>query len=678
MPVRETFWNIPHWAEIGQYILGLLTVFIFLFGVFRRVRRWRMGQPERRTDRWGARLLSVLVQAVGQFRTVQDIYPGVMHLAVFWGMVVLFMGTVLATVDWDVTRLFFGFQFLTGGVYVLYELLLDVFGILLLIGLGMAAYRRYVAQPPRLQNMPRRGFAWDDAYAIAMLALVAITGYLIEGLRIAVVEPDWAPWSPVGNALASLFTAMGDPTNRALHLTLWVVHGLVAFAFVASIPFTKLFHIVASPVNIFFRSLQPAGALAPARYGSGMGVGEWPDFTWKQLLDFEACTRCGRCQDQCPAHASGVRLSPRDIMIKLDAHLWERGNGRSLQGDVITAEELWACTTCRACVQVCPVFTDGLSSIVDMRRYLVNEGEIEAQLQDALFNLGRYGNSFGQSERARAKWTRPIEPKIKDARREPVEYLWFVGDYASYHANLTEVTRKTAQVFREAGLDIGILYDAERNAGNDARRVGEEGLFEMLAEENTASLSKCTYQAIVTTDPHSYNTLKHEYPAEVNGGRPVLHYTELLDQLIAAGQLTFSNRLGDKVTYHDPCYLARYNGVYDAPRRVIAATGCELVGMPRHGDRTFCCGAGGGRIWMEDAPGIEERPAEIRVREAAALPDVTTLVVTCPKDLVMFQDALKTTGLEGEIVVKDMIELVEEALEVPAEQRMVSAKGRNV
>jgi len=661
MPIRETFWNIPHWAEIGQYVLGVITILVFAYGVYRHIQRWRMGQPERRTDQLSKRLRLVIVQAVGQFRTTQDIFAGIMHLTIFWGMVALFIGTVLATIDWDVTHLFFGIQFLADGVYILYELILDILGLLLLVGLGMAAYRRYIIRPNRLQNLPGRGFAWDDAYAIVMLVLIAISGYLIEGLRIAVVEPDWAPWSPVGNALSSLFISLGDPNNRALHLTIWVIHALIAFTFIASIPYTKLFHIVAAPVNIFFSSLQPAGTLAPARYGSSVGVKAWRDFTWKQLLDFDTCTRCGRCQDQCPAYASGLSLSPRDVMIKLNAHHWERGNGRSLHDGIITLEELWACTSCRACVQVCPVFIDQLSSIVDMRRYLVNEGMIGVQLQDALANLGRYGNSFGQSERMRARWTQPIQPQIKDARKEPVEYLWFVGDYASYNASLIDITRKTADTFQRIGLDFGTLYDGERNAGNDVRRVGEEGLFEMLVEKNVAVLSKCDYKAIVTTDPHSYNTLKNEYSFNGNGCRPVLHYSELLDQLINSGQLKFSKKLGYKITYHDPCYLGRYNGVYDAPRRVLAATGCELVEMPRHGDRAFCCGAGGGRIWMEEEK-VKERPSEARIREAARLEGVTTFVVTCPKDITMFQDAVKTTGFEQRLVVKDLIELVHEAL----------------
>jgi Fe-S oxidoreductase/nitrate reductase gamma subunit len=664
MPIRETFWNIPHWAEIAQYLLGLLTILIFSYGVIRRVRRWLEGQPQRRIDRIGSRLWSVVVQAVGQARTLQDIYPGIMHFTIFWGMIALLIGTILATVDWDVAHLFFNVQFLTSWVYVLYELILDIFGVFLLIGLGMAIYRRYIIRPDRLANMPGNGFKWDDAYVLLMLVLIGITGYLVEGLRIAVAQPDWAPWSPVGNAIGNAFIAFGDPSNRFLHYALWIIHILIAFVALASIPYTKFWHLIAGPVNIFFRSLEPAGKMSAPASEEEPGVKKWRDFSWKQLLDFESCTRCGRCQDVCPAHASGFSLSPRDIMIKLDTFIWQPTNGRNMLGDTISADELWACTSCQACVDICPVFNDQLSSIIDMRRYLVLEGDIDPQLQDALANLGRYGNSFGKSERMRAKWTKPIQPKIKDARRDEVEYLWFVGDYASYHTSMTDKTLLMAKVFQSAGLDFGILYDGERNSGNDVRRVGEEGLFDMLAEKNLVTFSKSTFKTIVTSDPHSFNTLKNEYSENGNDHYSVLHYSQLFDQMINAGQLKVSKKLDYQVTFHDPCYLGRYNDEYDAPRRVMAALGCELIEMPRNRENTFCCGAGGGRIWMEDPPEVAERPAEKRVKEAASLSGVSILVVACPKDLVMFQDAVKTADLEGELVVKDLIELIVEATEI--------------
>jgi len=453
---------------------------------------------------------------------------------------------------------------------------------------------------------------------------------------------------------------LGDPTNQTLHLIIWSIHMLSAFTFIASLPYTKLFHMISLPLNIYFHSLEPAGTLPPANMENGMGVKEWKQFTWKQLLDFESCTRCGRCQDVCPAHASGLGFSPRDMMIKLEKYMWEKANGYSLHGDVISASELWACTTCHACSQVCPAFIDHVTTFVDLRRHLVEEGTMDNLLQKALANIGRYGNSFGQAERMRTKWTQGLEPKIKDARREAVEYLWFVGDYTSYNSALTDVTRKTAETLQKAGVDFGILYDAERNAGNDVRRVGEEGLFEMLVEKNSKVFSKVNFQTIVTTDPHTYNTLKNEYPW--NGNRPtILHTAELLDQLIYSGKIQFSKKLDHKVTYHDPCYLGRYNGIYDAPRRVIEATGCQLVEMPRHGDRAFCCGAGGGRIWMDEMD-VKERSSESRVREAAGLEGVQSLVVACPKDVAMFRDAVKTTGSEDRLKVQELTELVYEAM----------------
>jgi Fe-S oxidoreductase len=358
-----------------------------------------------------------------------------------------------------------------------------------------------------------------------------------------------------------------------------------------------------------------------------------------------------------PGQLRGQGLSPRDLILKLDAHVWERRNGRALHGDVVSAAEAWACTTCRACSQVCPVFVDHLATIVELRRHLLAQPGVNAQLMGALGNLRRYGNSFGKSDRQRAAWTKGLEAPIKDVRKEPAQTLWFVGDYAAYNPALTDVTRATARVFRRAGLDFGLLYDAERNAGNDVRRVGEEGLFDLLALKNKAALGKGRFAEVVTTDPHTYNTLKNEYELSW----PVYHYTEVLDQALAAGRLPVRRSLGYTVTYHDPCYLGRYNGVYAAPRRVLEAIGCRLVEMPRNRERGLCCGAGGGRIWMEEAPGAGERPAENRLREAAGLPGASRLVVACPKDLVMFRDAAKTTGLEERLAVTDLITLVDEA-----------------
>ncbi|MBI4277964.1 MAG: (Fe-S)-binding protein, partial [Armatimonadetes bacterium] len=339
-----------------------------------------------------------------------------------------------------------------------------------------------------------------------------------------------------------------------------------------------------------------------------------------------------------------------------------------LAGEVIPQSWLWSCMTCLSCADRCPVGVQHVPLIVQMRRFLVAEGEVDSRLQQALENLTRYGNSFGQSDRAPSRWTQGQGLRIKDARREPVEYLWFVGDYASYDARAQAVTRAAARVFHLAGLDFGILYEGERNAGNDLRRAGEEGLFETLMQKNLQTLERARFRTIVTTDPHTYHALKNEYPGLFANGhdgvRQVLHYTELLDHLIHTRRLPVLRRVPGAVTYHDPCYLGRYNGVYMPPRRLLESLGARLVEMPRNRADSYCCGAGGGRIWMEDTPEVTERPAESRVREAARL-GVSALVVACPKDLVMFGDALKTTGLEGKLAVKDLVELVEEAVMPP-------------
>ena len=307
-------------------------------------------------------------------------------------------------------------------------------------------------------------------------------------------------------------------------------------------------------------------------------------------------------------------------------------------------------------MEACPVGIEHVPAIVGMRRSLIDQGELEPMLQTALTNLAKQGNSFGQSGRTRAKWTEGLATPVTDARREPVDWLWFVGDFASFDARVQGATRLVARVFQDAALDFGILHEGERNAGNDVRRVGEEGLFEMLAEHNIGQLSKATFRRVVTTDPHTLNTMRFEYPA-LGGDWSVWHYSELLIWLFREGRLRTERPLGRRVTYHDPCYLARYSKVTQAPREVLEAIGAELVEMPRNRANTFCCGAGGGRIWMDDSM-LRERPSEQRVREAAALEGVTDFVTACPKDLTMYSAAVKATGLEGRLVVRDLIELV--------------------
>ena len=701
---RPTFWNVPHWAEITQYVLGFSAAIIFTVAFVMRVLKWRQGQSEPSTEPITQRVINVVRYAIFQMRLASDPYSLVMHLAIFWGMVFLFLGTAIATIDWDVAHLFFDFQFLKGTFYQWFELILDVFGIVLLVGLGMAIYRRYVMKPERLKATVYPRGDLDALYLIAVLFLITVTGYAIEGLRIAAADHPTESWAPVGVIVSKVFVPFSESAMKSFHLFFWMTHTVLSCFFVASIPFTKAFHIFSSTMNIFFRNPTRMGELTD----SDKGVKELGGFTWRQLMQLDACTSCGKCQEVCPGYATGFPLSPKKLVERLDAKLRSscckagpngNGGGEAKEGEegkeeeagsngngsMISADELWACCTCGACEEVCPVFVRHPRMIVEMRRNLVEQGEVDEGLQDALMSLQRYGNSQGKSARKRFEWAKSL-PKsdvffglfehvmakqrgewakgapvpVKDASKEPVDVLWFLGDYASYHPSAVRASGMAAQILHIAGVDFGALLKGEQSAGNDVRRVGEEGLFEMLAEKNMKALEEADFKRIVTTDPHTYNVLKHEY-GRFGLEKPVQHYTELLDELIQSGDLKFSRKLDSTVTYHDPCYLGRYNGVYDAPRRVLAALGVKLVEMPRNRENSFCCGAGGGKIWMKDVPGIEERPAEVRVKEALALPGVEYLVVACPKDLAMFEDAVKTVGAEDKLQVVDLAELVLQA-----------------
>jgi len=328
----------------------------------------------------------------------------------------------------------------------------------------------------------------------------------------------------------------------------------------------------------------------------------------------------------------------------------------------IRPETLWSCMQCMACVEICPVGIEHVPIINQMRRALVERGEMDGQLQQTLETIHTSGNSFGEAKRKRARWAKELDFEVKDIRKERAELLWFVGDYASFDPRNQKVTQALARILRSAGVDFGILYDGERTAGNDVRRAGEEGLWSSLAEENIETISGCRFDRILTTDPHTFNTLKNEYP-QLGGSWTVLHHSQLLLELLESGRLAPRKGLGYRVTYHDPCTLGRYNGVYEEPRQVLAAAGCELVEMPRNRDNSFCCGAGGGRIWMKELRAEDaQRPSESRIDEAVGLGAIDYFVVTCPKDVTMYEDAIKTSGHQDEIELREMSELLLESL----------------
>ena len=662
-PVKLPVLGLP-----GLWLLWLLT--LVAFGVFGR-RAWqligllRQVRYENRFDHPVRRVLHAVRHVLWQPRIFNERSIGLPHFLIFWGFVVYAL-----CFNWSLVRGLFPFLPVPYPDEVnLTSFFLEVFSVLVLLSLGVAIVRRLFFAPKYLH------LSLDANLILGLIGLLMCSMVFFFAFRRVHEGGAASAWLPFSSQLARAFAGLSPETAGTLAQAMWWLHMIVVLFFLVYLPYSKHLHLLASPFNVFFSqaATRPVGDLGvlDAKDDLTSGASRWQELTWKQLLSGFSCAECGRCDRSCPATASGYPLQPQQIIQKIKDHMVHTalngGNGEGapkLIGDVITEAEIWACTTCMACMNCCAVWNEQVPLIVTLRRHLVSQGEVERTVQDMLANLQRYGNSFGKSDRMRAKWTQTSGLKIKDARKEAVEYLWFVGDYASFDPRCEDITRQTANVFARAGVDFGLLYEAERNAGNDVRRVGEEGLFEMLRDKNLQALGKAQFRKIVTTDPHTYHTLKNEYPW--NGHRPeVWHYTEVLAQLLEAGRLPLQKKLSGRVTYHDPCYLGRYNGVYEAPRRVLRALGVELVEMPRCRDKSFCCGAGGGRIWMEDTEKIAERPAENRIREAAALAGVTIFVVACPKDIAMFRDAVKTAGQEGKIVVKDLAELVAEAMAEP-------------
>ena len=706
-PTREVFWNLPDWAIFLWYVLATGSVLVFVYGVARPIAKYRRGAttnlPPLRSlpRRFGDASRIVFSQASVKRR---DPYVGWAHRGIFYGFLVLFAGTVILAINTDVTERLFGYRFFKGDFYLVYSATLDAFGVLLLAGVLMMMARRALIRPAKLDyrrpdradddpQQDRRAYRIGDWIFVGALLFLVAGGYLLEGLRLAMDSPAHGDYSPFGWVTAQGIEAVGVGSDAlgVLRQVWWWTHGLVAIVWVASIPFTKAAHMLSSYASLILRDPEAGKRLRPppaADADEPIGYGQLSDFFSEHLLQLDACTKCGKCHEACPAMATGAPLSPRDVVLELreEANAAAGGVGGVLGGllrgsgdrrfavdvigaDKVRTETLWACMQCNACVEICPVGIEQAPIINQMRRRLVDEGEIEPGLQTTLQTIHKSGNSFGERRRKRGSWTEALDFEIKDAREEAVDVLWFVGDYASFDPRSQEVSRSIARLLRRAEVDFGILYDGEQNSGNDVRRAGEEGLFEHLAETNIATLAACEFNRIVTSDPHSLNTLRHEYP-ELGGEWEVVHHSAFLLELLREQRLAPARALGYRVTYHDPCYLGRHNGGYDAPRQMLALLGCTLIEMPRNRDNSFCCGAGGGRIWMTEGAG-RERPSENRIREAVSLGELDYFVVTCPKDVTMYEDAIKTSGHADRLALRELTELVEEATAATQERTRV-------
>ena len=657
VPFRDTFWNVPGWAQVALYVGGLVAIAIFTYGLWQRVTLWRRGLPEDRFDRIPERIGRVLTHALGQVRTLSQAYPGVMHAIMFWGFLALFMGTVLATLDWDLTLPLFGYKLLKGPFYLFYETVLDVFGLFFVIGLGMAAWRRFVQRPARIDATAP--FAW----LLTLLFVINVSGFVMEACRLAVVEPWWAPWSPVGWALGRGFVAVGLTPGplRGLHLATWLFHAALALAFIAIVPFSYFVHLLTTPLNIFFSKLGPRGAIAPIKNieeAESLGISKLEEFSWKRRLDFDACVECGRCQAACPAYMSGTALSPKQIIVKLKRHMHGELPG-PIHGELIRADELWACTTCMACVQECPAFIDIVDTIVDLRRYLtLSEGALPSTAPQSLQNIQRAGNPWGLPAGERLAWAQGLDVPLMDPARE-VEYLYWVGCSASYDRRNQAIARSVVKILKAAGVSFGVMPE-ERCHAEVGRRLGEEYLYQTVAQENVDAIKQYRFGKVITHCPHCFNTIKNEFP-QFGGVYEVLHHSVVIDQLIAAGRITPKKRLDASVVFHDSCYLGRYNGIVEAPRNAARAIpGLHVIDPPRSRQRGLCCGGGGGHMWMEVKS--DKRVNIIRVEELLAT-KASVVGTACPFCLAMVDLGRKVKGAEETLAVKDVSELVAESLE---------------
>ncbi|MCU4972346.1 heterodisulfide reductase-related iron-sulfur binding cluster [Halobacteria archaeon AArc-m2/3/4] len=699
-PTRETFWGISGVGEILFYYLTALVVVVFLYGVYARFARYAEGDedPIDRLDDLGSRIVAAArIVLTNEKQFDRDLYGGLMHSFIMWGFLTLLIATTILAIDMDAWQLVLGQEsFWVGDFYLGYQFVVDAMGLLFVVGIGMALYRRYWVRNHRLWG--RHTSSEDDLF-IWTLFVLGVGGFLLEGLRIlATGYPEFEIVSFVGWGTALALETVGVDQSLAttLHWWAWWSHALVALAFVAWIPYAKPFHMLSSFANVVTRDENSARRLPgiPADL-EATNAETIDDFTWKEILDQDACTKCGRCSAVCPAKASDRPLDPRDVILDLKSYREELDAGttdeQSIVADggtsVIDAETMESCMACMACVDSCPVEIEHLNSFTRLNRQLVDQGDVDPGMQDVFQNVMQDGNTFGNAARNRADWADPLEFDLTDAREESVEYLWYVGDYPSYDDRNKKVARSLATILEAADVDFGILFEDEKYDGNDVRRVGEEFLYLELAGHHVESFEACDFEKLVCTDPHSYNTFENEYsevdfaefaddpmmPFEydgywnADGEVEVLHWTQAVEELVADGRVGLSGtELEYTVTYHDPCHLGRYNDEYEAPRDLIRATGCELVEMPRNRANSFCCGGGGGGVWMEFDE--DPKPSEERLREAledtdtAADATVEKFVVACPMCMTMYEDGRKTGGFEDDLEIVDIAELIVEAL----------------
>ncbi|HYF95339.1 MAG TPA: (Fe-S)-binding protein [Symbiobacteriaceae bacterium] len=665
---RPIYWQISGtWL---MYFMLLPTLAIFGYGLYMRFRLWRLGKPTLRTDQPLRRLERVFTYVFGHKRLLQERPAGVMHAFMYGSMLLLLIGTIVVALEAD-----FGLPIMRGWFYLVFQsLVLDLAGALGLVGLGIALLRRFVLKIPRLQhNRPHARKDSSDSITLAAFILMFAQGFALEAIRIAGTPRPWDAWSPVGYLLARPLMGLDSAVLVGAYQVVWWFHMVTVFAWIAYIPYSKMLHLFTSAASVYFSDLRPAGAAItdPIDFETAdrFGRSALTDFTWKDLLDLDACTACGRCQAVCPAYASGEPLSPRSLILDLRDYMREHGpkllsgvDSASLPplvGAAAAEDALWACTTCRACMEACPVHIEHVPKIVGMRQHLIMEqGSVPDTLQEALRSMEDRGHTFKGANAGRLDWCEGLGiPLAADV--EQVDLLYWVGCVATFDPRGQRIARAFAQLLQIAGVPCAILGPEECCTGDPARRSGNEFLFDAVTRQNIETLQRYRPRRIVTTCPHCFNSIGQEY-RRLGGEFEVVHHTQLLKELVDGGRLQV--RAGVKsATFHDPCYLGRWNDEYAAPRAVLDAAVANRKEMEHNRSSATCCGAGGGHAWMEGG-GAGPRTNQRRAAEAVAT-GAEVVATGCPFCMQMMEDGIRTTAGDGGPQVLDVAELLLTALE---------------
>lgn len=656
---RELYWNIGHGAAVllPMYLFTFAALGLLVRSGMQRLNIYRQGKPLNRTDQRAVRIGELLKNVLMQKKVLLVKGPGYAHGLFFWGFALLFIGTCFVAAQADFTDLLFGYRFLNGDFYRYFSVVLDLAGLAALVMLLGLFVRRYLVRPKGLET------GRDDAIMHGLLFGILVTGFVIEGARMAVTElsqnPGLAVWSPVGLLFAKSMSGMGEANLRVLHQGLWWLHFFLVIGFICAIPFTKFRHIFTTSANFFFTDLGPKGALVTVDMegdAESFGAAYIKDLTWKDIFDTDACTKCKRCQDRCPAHHTDKPLSPMKVINQLGEVACTNPEAGLIE--TVSKDALWSCTTCRACQEICPAAIEQVNKIVDMRRNLVlMEGEFPGEeVMVAMNNTEVNGNPFGMAFASRGDWAEglPVKSLSEDAE---VDILYFVGCYASFDKRNIKVAASFIQLCEKAGIKVGILGKEEKCCGEPMRKMGNEYLYQSLAAENIEAIKGYGVKKIVTACPHCFNTLSKDY-RDLGLDVETEHYTVYLNRLVEEGRLKLKGDTFD-CTYHDSCYIGRYNDLYQEPRALIAASGGSIREMERNGAESFCCGAGGGRIMAEEKLG--SRISETRAKMASETGS-GTLVSNCPFCLTMFEDGIKGAGLEGQMVPRDIAEILVERL----------------